>query len=78
MDVLHSSAQSILLKGRSAGALCWASKVRKVASNEVDLTARYSSKQTADGAQVYFVNGATLCEVKYRVLHQLADLGWVD
>ena len=56
----------------------WADKVRKAASNEVDLTARYSTRPMADGAQVYFVYGATLCEVKYRVLHYLADLGWVD
>ena len=42
----------------------WADKVRKAASNEVDLTARYSSKPIADGAPVYFVYGATLCEVR--------------
>ena len=41
----------------------WPIKIQKAASNEVDLTARYSSRPTADGAQVYFVYGATLCEV---------------
>ena len=35
----------------------------KAARNEVDLTARYASRPTADGAQTYFVYGATLCEV---------------
>ena len=42
----------------------WADKVRKAASNEVDLTARYSSRPIADGAQLYYVYGATLCEVR--------------
>ena len=42
----------------------WAVKVRKAAANEVDLTARYSSRPMADGAPVYFVYGATLCEVR--------------
>ena len=41
----------------------WERKVQKAASNEVDLTARYTSRPIADGAPVYFVYGATFCEV---------------
>ena len=55
----------------------WADKVRKAASNEVDLTARYTSRPTADGAPHYFVYGATLCEVRdsYQSFKR-ADLIW--
>ena len=46
----------------------WATKVRKSALNEVDLTARYSSRPIADGAPAYFVYGAALCEVEVDIL----------
>ena len=46
----------------------WATKVRKSALNEVDLTARYSSRPISDGAPAYFVYGAALCEVEVDIL----------
>ena len=46
----------------------WATKVSKSALNEVDLTARYSSRPVADGAPAYFVYGAALCEVEVDIL----------
>ena len=46
----------------------WATKVRKSALNEVNLTARYSSRPIADGAPAYFVYGAALCEVEVDIL----------
>ena len=42
----------------------WETKVSKSAQNEVDLTARYSSRPVADASPTYFVYGAALCEVE--------------
>ena len=56
----------------------WETKVSKSALNEVDLTARYSSRPVADAAPVYYVYGATLCEVEVDILTGEKNVRRVD
>lgn len=56
----------------------WETKVSKSAMNEVDLTARYSSRPIADAAPVYHVYGATLCEVEVDILTGEKNIRRVD
>ena len=70
MNVLNHPLQELVarMSAFTDDSDSWATKVRKSAMNEVDLTARYSSRPIADGAPAYFVYGAALCEVEVDIL----------
>ena len=53
-------------------------QVSKCAQNEVDLTARYSSRPIADASPMYYVYGAALCEVEVDILTGEKNIRRVD